>query len=65
MERPFSNGREEVELEIWTYRPDAITPDKPCVDPLSLWLSLASNTDERVEMARESLLEQVWSVLPW
>ena len=57
--------REAMELELWAYRPDAIVSGKPCVDPLSLCLSLAANTDERVELAREFLLEQIWSTLPW
>ncbi len=56
---------EAMELELWAYHPDVIVPGKPWVDPLSLWLSLAANTDERVEMARDTLLEQVWSTLPW
>ena len=57
--------RTATELELWAYHPNVIAPDQPWVDPLSLWLSLAGNTDERVEIARESLLEQVWSRLPW
>lgn len=57
--------RDAIELELWSYPPDVIAPGKPWVDPLSLWLSLATNTDERVELARESLLERVWSTLPW
>ena len=61
----FSSEREVMEVEVWVYTPAAITPDKPWVDPLSLWLSLATNQDERVEIARETLLEQVWSTLPW
>lgn len=61
----FRKDREVTELELWAYNPDVITPGDSWVDPLSLWLSFATNTDERVEMARESLLEQVWSRLPW
>lgn len=61
----FRKDREATELELWAYNPDVITPGEPWVDPLSLWLSFATNTDERVEMARETLLEQVWSKLPW
>ncbi|MCG8381718.1 MAG: hypothetical protein MJA28_05780 [Gammaproteobacteria bacterium] len=57
--------REAMELELWAYHPSVMAHGKPCVDPLSLWLSLTTNTDERVEMARESLLEQVWSTLSW
>lgn len=61
----FRNDRDVTELELWIYSPDVIALDKSCVDPLSLWLSFAKNTDERIEIARESLLEQVWSQLPW
>lgn len=61
----FSNDRETIELEIWAYNPQVIITDKTCVDPLSLWLSFTSNTDERLELAREALLEHVWSTLPW
>lgn len=60
----FSKEREVMAIEVWTYSPKVITPDKRWVDPLSLWLSLATSTDERVEIARETLLEQVWSTLP-
>jgi|SRR5690625_98744 len=61
----FSKEREVMEVEVWIYSPKIITHDKPWVDPLSLWLSLATSTDERVEIAREDLLERVWSTLPW
>jgi len=61
----FSKQREVMEVEIWAYSPTVITPDKRWVDPLSLWLGLATSNDERVEIARETLLEQVWSTLPW
>ncbi len=57
--------REVIELELWAYNPDVITANKSWVDPLSLWLSFETNTDERIEIARESLLEQVWSTLSW
>lgn len=58
--------REVIELELWAYNPDVLTPNKSSwVDPLSLWLSLEASTDERIEIARESLLEQVWSTLSW
>lgn len=61
----FRKEREAMEIEVWAYNPNAITPDKPWVDPLSLWLSLGANNDERVEIARETLLEQAWSKSPW
>lgn len=55
--------RDVIELELWAYNPDAISDGEPWVDPLSLWLSLESCGDERIEMACEALLEQVWSAL--
>ena len=57
--------REVIELERWAYNPDVVTTNSPWVDPLSLWLSFETETDERIEIARESLLEQVWSTLSW
>jgi len=57
--------REVMELELWAYNPSLITISKSGVDPLSLWLSFEANTDERIEIACESLLEQVWSTLQW
>lgn len=57
--------REATGMEVWTYRPGAVAQDTQWVDPLSLWLSFSENTDERIEIARDTLLEQVWSTLPW
>lgn len=57
----FGKEPELMEIEVWSYSPKVIAPDKRWVDPLSLWLSLATSKDERVEIAREGLLEQVWS----
>ena len=61
----FSKEREVIEVEIWAYNPTVIASEERWIDPLSLWLSLGANTDERVEIARDALLEQVWSTLPW
>jgi len=49
-----------VELEVWKYDP-AVLSDSEDVDPLSLYLSLRHETDERVEQA----LEQMTEALPW
>lgn len=61
----YANEPNVVEIEQWTYSSGIIT-DKwtqkhspPLVDPLSLWLSLRSSWDERIEMACESLIEHV------
>ena len=61
----FRKDWEMLELELWAYNPEVIMTDKPWIDPLSLWLSFTENTDERLELARDALLEQVWSTLPW
>mgnify|MGYP005625030887 CR=1 FL=1 len=47
-----------AELEIWSYDPSLLT-DGPVVDPLSLALSLQHETDERVEMAVDELLDKM------
>jgi hypothetical protein len=48
-------------LEIWKYKPLSIVAELTVVDPLSLYLSLLSNCDERIEMALEQILEKyVW-----
>jgi len=46
----------QVELEIWKYDPRLLNGSGK-VDALSLYLSLTDATDERVEAAREQLLE--------
>lgn len=55
------NGRENdaAEIQLWRYSP-TITTTNQMVDPLSLWLSFKDTHDERIEMARDTLLEKVW-----
>lgn len=52
-----------VEVEVWNYDPNLFiskTLNKPyCVDPFSLYLSLKSNTDERIEQALSEMLESI------
>lgn len=49
-----------IEVEVWSYDPGLLgTVDR--VDPLSLYLSLRNDPDERVEKAVEEILEEV----PW
>lgn len=48
------------EIEVWSYRP-ALLADGDRVDPLSLYLSLRDNRDERVEAA----LEEMMRTLAW
>ncbi|NOX87542.1 MAG: MarR family transcriptional regulator [Calditrichaeota bacterium] len=49
----------DVHLEVWKYAPGVLTKDR-VVDPLSLFLSLKNQEDERVQKALDALLEQVW-----
>ena len=48
-------------LEVWKYKPELLAnilnDNIPVVDPLSLYLSLKDNRDERIEMALEQILE--------
>ena len=47
-----------LELEIWKYEPKLLSTNG-MVDPLSLYLSLMDENNERVEAAREDLLEGI------
>lgn len=50
----------DAQLEAWRYGPSLVS-DGPNVDPLSLYLSLCMNPDERVQAALVDMLE----VIPW
>ncbi|MDY7579303.1 hypothetical protein RGU70_13355 [Herbaspirillum sp. RTI4] len=55
---------ESVQIQLWRYDPGTIYSHAMCnnsVDPLSLYLSLREVNDERVQMALEELLLQVWN----
>lgn len=45
-------------IEAWSYAP-ALLADKPAVDPLSLYLSLREDPDERVQLAMSSMMEDL------
>jgi hypothetical protein len=45
-------------MEIWAYPPELLS-DGPTVDPLSLYLSLKSSADERVQQQLEELIAGV------
>lgn len=45
-------------VELWRYPPET-TAAQELVDPLSLFLSLQDNKDERVQMALEDLMERI------
>ncbi|MGM0651054.1 MAG: MarR family transcriptional regulator [Bacteroidota bacterium] len=47
-------------LEVWKYNPAHLAKEK-YVDPLSLYLSLKNNMDERIQMALEQMLKTyIW-----
>jgi hypothetical protein len=47
-------------LEVWKYNPGVIT-EQEYVDPLSLYISLKDNEDERIQMALEQILKKhIW-----
>jgi hypothetical protein len=52
-------------LEIWKYKPDLLSevaePEEAVIDPLSLYLSLKEEHDERIEMALEQIIDKfIW-----
>ncbi|WP_456409076.1 MarR family transcriptional regulator [Caldithrix abyssi] len=49
----------DVHLEVWKYAPGVLAKGR-VVDPLSLYLSLKNQQDERVQKALDTLLEKVW-----
>lgn len=61
-----SNDREGIyAIEVWKYNPEIIVEEMgnelPVVDPLSLYLSLKDNRDERIEMALEQIIDKfIW-----
>lgn len=54
-----------VEVEIWSYSPEHITGQTrismspESVDPLSLYLSLRDNVDDRVQLSLEEMMEKI------
>lgn len=53
------DAQNQVELELWKYDP-LIFGSNGCVDPLSLSMTLSDETDERVELMIEELLNKLW-----
>jgi hypothetical protein len=51
----------EYALEIWKYKPVNFVSDMTVVDPLSLFLSMQNNNDERIELALDQMLKRyIW-----
>ncbi len=49
-----------VAVQVWRYTPELLDRQKT-VDPLSLWLSLRSDVDDRIQMA----LDEIEENFPW
>ena len=52
-----------IALEVWAYNPNITALESSCVDPISLHLSLGKSQDDRVRIACEDLLKQMWGTL--
>jgi len=50
--------RAKARMEIWAYPPDLLT-EGSMVDPLSLYLSLRTSTDDRVQQQLEDLIKEI------
>jgi DNA-binding MarR family transcriptional regulator len=49
----------QIALEIWKYDPNILST-RDNVDPISLYLSLQTNEDERVQQALEQMINELW-----
>ena len=57
-ELPTAEGA-ACELEIWNYDPCRLFAKNTMVDPFSLYLSLITDADERIESALEEMMEKI------
>ena len=51
-------GGETVVVQLWRYDPKLL--DERCIDPLSLYLSLDAEHDDRIDIAKDELLKKTW-----
>lgn len=58
-ENSLQDPEEQAAIELWRYDPQKLS-DQKTVDSLSLALALGEDEDERVQMALEEMLDQVW-----
>lgn len=56
----IADDAEATQVQVWAYDPALLTPDAQ-VDPLSLYLSLRDDPDDRTQIACEALLKD----MPW
>lgn len=54
----FTKEENEVKIEVWRYSPEVLS-DNGIVDPLSLYLILKDDEDERVSMELDYMLHQI------
>lgn len=54
----------QVKVELWSYEPLKFAKDR-IADPVSVALSLEKETDERVEMTIEEMLDELWEKIEW
>jgi DNA-binding MarR family transcriptional regulator len=50
----------QIAVEIWKYDPKILVIKKNNVDPISLYLSLQENEDERIQQALEQMIDELW-----
>lgn len=55
--RPSPPAEAGIVLQLWRYRPDVLSDG--VIDPFSLALSLRGESDERVQMAIDEMLEEL------
>lgn len=57
MTSPSPPAEAGIVLQLWRYRPDVLSDG--VIDPFSLALSLRGESDERVQMAIDEMLEEL------
>lgn len=58
------DSERQVKIELWSYEPLKFAKDR-IADPVSVALSLEKETDERVEMTIEEMLDELWEEIEW
>ncbi|MFQ6860990.1 MAG: hypothetical protein ACLRUO_04435 [Beduini sp.] len=61
LQKDYYSVEEQVELQIWNYNPLLFSRDKKNIDKISLIISSLGNTDERLEIEIEQLLESIFN----
>lgn len=58
------DSERQVKIELWSYEPLKFAKGR-IADPVSVALSLVKETDERVEMTIEEMLDELWEKMEW